>query len=716
MATGLWQRHRAAWCGLGVWTGMALSGEVLAEEVRPHVQLGEIHIGDQYTASADTQYRAGSSSTADKMETPYLQQSQTVDTVTAQELKDQTPQTLEDVIKFMPGVVVNNNFGGTQDALMKRGFGGTDDGGVLRDGIRTSTGRNFQRVTTERVELLKGPASLLYGMQEPGGVINVISKKPTYQWQSTLGGTLSDQGGGDGFFDVSGPLGDSGFAFRLIGQHKDEDYWRNFGANKNKLIAPSLSFEGEDLSFLASYEYSDYSNTLDRGAVLFNGHHVGSRDDRVDEKWARAQGQRQYFSTVTEYRFTPDSSLRLSTGWNFDHYNDYQADPNAYNGQTSELRRRFRRNVGANKENAYVALDWINKTQLFGLHHEWLLGADYESTRDAYGDFIDGPVQGGFFPDRPVYGLLQPTGPINNGNSDGYTRIKGQSFYLKDNIHLTDKWIVSPGLRFQQFSIKTGSGRPFAVGTDEDEGKALPFLGVVYQVRDDFSLYGNYSQSFRPNELEPGDTFSGSYKPETGRQYELGAKYDSGDWTSSLAIYDIRKKNVQQVAGVDDAGDTIQRLAGEVGSRGLEWSLNGQLNDDWSVIANYAYTDAKIRKDTPQTEGNRVYNVARHVAGTYLTYQWPSKVLSGDLRLGAGARYVGKRAGDLANSFELDDYTTVDAFVSWKTSHLLGKETSVQLNATNLTDQGYFVSSGGNPRRVSWGEGRTVRLSTEVSF
>lgn len=703
-------------CQLGVWGGLALCGSALAQSDDKALELGAVRIDGQAHQVPGETYRAGSSSMADKTDTPWLQQSQGVETVTEQALQDQTPNTLEDVIKFMPGINVNNNFGGTQDALLKRGFGGTDDGGVLRDGMRTSTGRNFQRVTTERVELLKGPASLLYGMQEPGGVINVISKKPTYEWQSRLGGSLSEHGGGDGYFDVSGPLGDSGFAFRLIGQNKDEDYWRNFGANKNKLIAPSLSYESEKLSFLANYEYSDYSNTLDRGAVLFNGHHVGSRDHRLDEKWTRAEGQRQYLSTIIEYRFTPDSRLRLSTGWNYDQYNDYQADPNAYNGTTGELRRRFRRNVGAHKENAYAALDWISTQELLGMRHELLSGADTESIRDAYGDFIDGAVQGGFYPSNPAYGTLQPVGPLNPGNSDGYTRVKGHSLYLKDNIHLTDRWILAPGLRYQTYSIKYGSGRPFELGTDEKESKALPFLGLVYQASNNLSLYANYSQSFRPNEVEAGNTFNGSYKPETGRQYEVGAKYDNGGWTSSLAVYDIRKENVQQVAGIDDNGDTIQRLAGEVESQGLEWSLNGALNEQWSVMANYAYTDASIRKDTPQTEGNRVYNVARHVGGAYLTYRLPVRVLDGELRLGAGARYVGKRAGDLANSFELDDYTTVDAFAAWKTNRLLGKETLLQLNVVNLTDQGYFVSSGGNTRRVSWGEGRTVRLSGEVRF
>lgn len=708
--------YRPTLHSLGLCGSLALSSPGFAAEPVAALQLGEVRIEGEQEKSDAQSYRARSSSTADKTDTPFLEQTQAVETVTAQVLQDQAAQTLEDVIKFMPGIAVNNNFGGTQDALMKRGFGNTDDGGVLRDGIRTSVGRNFQAVTTERVELLKGPASLLYGMQEPGGVINVISKKPVFQARHSLGGTLSDQGGGETHFDTSGPLGDSGFAFRLIGQHKDEDYWRNFGANKIDLIAPSLAYEGDNLSFLAAYEYADYSNTLDRGAVLSEGHHVGSRDHRLDEKWARAEGQRQQLNTTTEYRLDDDTRLRLATGWNYDQYNDYQADPSAYDASTGELRRRFRRNVGAHRENAYVSFDWIATRNWAGLRHDVLLGSDYESIRDAYGDFIDGPVTGGFYPDAPVYDQLPPSGPVNPNNSDGYTRIKGQALYAKDNIHLTDRWILAPGVRYQHYDIRSGSRRPFVEATDERQGKALPFLGVVYQWRPDLSFYGNYAQSYRPNEIDAGSVFIGSYKPETGRQYELGAKYEHGGWQSTVAVYDIRKKNVQQNAGTDANGDTLQRLAGEVRSRGLEWSLNGQLSEQWDIIANYAYTDAHIEKDTEQTEGNRVYNVPRHVGGAFLAWRMPAQVLGGELRLGAGSRYVGQRAGDLANSFELDSYTTVDAFAAWKTQRLLGSETTVQLNVVNLTDQGYFVSSGGNPRRVSWGEGRTFRLHGEVSF
>lgn len=707
---------RAGIVPLGVCTSLVISCTVLASEVAP-LQLPSTQVDGVQSSADDTDYRAGYSSTADKTETAFLQQSQTVDTVTPQQLKDQAPQTLEDVIKFMPGVVVSNNFGGTQDSFIKRGFGNSDDGGVLRDGVRMPIGRNFQRVTTERVEMLKGPASLLYGMQEPGGVINVITKKPQYQWNSTLGGTLSDQGGGDGWFDVTGPLGDTGFAFRLIGQNRDENYWRNFGQNTSRLVAPSLAYESDDLSFLAAYEYNDYSNTLDRGAVFYNGHHVGSRDKRLDEKWTRAQGQRQSFNTTTEYRLDPASRVRLTTGWVYDHYNDYQADPSEYRPATGELTRRFRRNVGANRENAYLSLDWIGSRTWHGIDHDLVTGVDYETRREANGDFLQSRNVGGFYPADPQYGLLPPTGTVNPSNTNGKNHIKGQSLYVKDTVHLGEKWILAPGLRYQHYSIDSGAGLDFKQTTDEGESRLLPFLGLVYQMRDDLSAYANYSQSFAPNEMESGTTFEGTYKAETGRQYEVGLKYDNGDWTSQLALYDILKKNVQQNTGeLDEFGNMVQRLAGEVQSRGLEWSMTGRLSAQWSVIANYAYTDARIKKDTEQTEGNRLFNVARHVGGAYLTYEVPADIFSGRLRLGSGARYVGKRAGDISNSFELPGYTTVDAFVSWKSSHLLGKETSLQLNAGNLTDRSYFVASGGNTRRVSWGEGRTLRLTGEVSF
>lgn len=662
----------------------------------------------------DSSYRAAESAIGDKFETPFLEQTQTAYSVNRQVLDDFAVSDLEETIKFVPGITVGNSFGGTQDSLVKRGFGNGSDGGVLRDGIRTSEGRNFNSVTTERVEVLKGPASLLYGMQEPGGVINVISKKPTYQWRSTLGGQLSDQGGGSGYFDLSGPLGETGFAFRLIGQHKEEDYWRNFGVNRDKLVAPSLAFESEAFSANLSYEYSDYTSVLDRGAFLYNGHAVGDRHHRLDEHWTRIDGRRQYASLALEYRFSESSRLRFNYGWNKNAYSDYQADPNAYNPATGELRRRFRSNPDVERSRNYASLDWLNDLELGGMRHELALGVDHERHDESNGFFYQGPNVWGFDPDSPHYGDLEQAEVVNPSNSQMRSRVRMQSAYVKDNIHLGERWILSLGLRHQRFRQQDSAGIPSQNGTDLDKSKNLPFVGLVYKLNEEFSLYGNYSESYKPNVIASGTRVEGGSSPEEGRQYEVGLRYDNG-WLSGLvALFDIRKENIQTTETVN--GEQVTRAIGEARSRGLEASLNGQLGERWNLIANYAYTDTKVLKDTPANEGNELLNVAHNVAGLFLSYDLPQSLLPGDLRIGGGARYVGSREGDSANSFELAGYTTYDAFATWTLPNLIGKQTELQLNVDNLTDKKYFISSGGTSNRVSWGAARTATLSATVDF
>ncbi|ASL24881.1 TonB-dependent siderophore receptor [Azotobacter chroococcum] len=686
-------------------------------EVQPLAETGTSMALDAISvseAAEDSSYRAAESAIGDKFETPFLEQTQTAYSVNRQVLDDFAVSDLEETIKFVPGITIGNSFGGTQDSLVKRGFGNGSDGGVLRDGIRTSEGRNYNSVTTERVEVLKGPASLLYGMQEPGGVINVVSKKPTYHWRSTLGGQLSSEGGGSGYFDVSGPLGESGFAFRLIGQHKDEDYWRNYGVNRDKLVAPSLAFESEAFSANLSYEYSDYTSVLDRGAFFYNGHAVGDREHRIDEHWTRIDGQRQYASLAMEYRFSPTSRLRFNYGWNENAYSDYQADPNAYDPATGELRRRFRSNPDVERTRNYASLDWLNELELGGLRHELSLGADHERHDESNGFFYQGPNTWGFDPDSPHYGDLKQVEVVNPSNSQQRSRVRMLSAYVKDNIHIGERWILSLGLRHQRFRQRDWAGIPTQIGTNLNKSKNLPFVGLVYKLDDEFSLYANYSESYKPNVIASGTLVESGSDPEEGRQYEIGLRYDNG-WLSGLvALFDIRKENIQTTETIN--GEQVTRAVGEARSRGLEASLNGQLGERWNLVANYAYTDTEVLEDTPANEGNELLNVAHNVAGLFLSYDLPQSVLPGTFRLGGGARYVGSREGDMANSFELSGYTTYDAFVTWTLPNLIGKKTELQLNVDNLTDKEYFISSGGTSNRVSWGAARTATLSATVDF
>lgn len=449
-------------------------------------------------------YAATDSSMGDKRATPFLEQTQTTNVVTHQTLVDFAPQTMEDMAKYVPGMVVGNNFGGTQDSLIKRGFGSNDDGSILRDGVRMPVGRNYQGDTTERVELLKGPASLFYGMQEPGGVINVITKAPDFhRLGANFGTQWSSLGGGNGHLDFTGPLGRD-FAFRLIGGFRNENYWRNFGANKQVLVAPTLNWRHDRWDGALSYEFADYHNVLDRGAVFVGNNPVSGPQKRLDEAWTASFGARHLIASHLGYRLGAHDRLRLSGGYNRDDYHDRQADPSSYNPRTGILMRRYRSNSGTLRANGSAALDYIGTHELWRMKHEITAGADYENRNQDQGAFYQSANQGGFNPSRPVYGGLAPTGRLNPASSNLQQNINSASEYLKDNIHLTKSLIASGGVRYQWFALRYGSGIPFVETTNTSYTKPLPFAALVWQPFTSVSLYGDYSQSFGANLLSAG--------------------------------------------------------------------------------------------------------------------------------------------------------------------------------------------------------------------
>ncbi|MGB4073362.1 MAG: TonB-dependent siderophore receptor [Pseudomonas sp.] len=659
------------------------------------------------TREDQTSYSASTASTASKSAVPIMQEAQAVQVVTEQVIEDFQVQSLDDAMKFVSGMTQSNTLAGTQDGFVKRGFGTNADGSILRDGIRSSLSRNFS-ATTERVEVLKGPASLLYGALEPGGLINVISKQPEYQRSSQISGETSNEGGGNLMLDTTGPLGDSGFAYRLIAERQHEDYWRNFGADNHTLVAPSLSWSGDDLRITLAYEHKEYSTPVDRGTVIINGKPANTEyNARFNERWAKAEGTDELFTAKAEYQLNPDWLSRLTYGWNNERYDYAEARPNALNATTGAL---SRRSDGSEHDNQtqYLAWDWIGNASVLGQQHDLLLGIDTEQVDNFRGDTYRGPAVGGFNIYRPVYGKLAEPSLLNTAQSDRSDELHSRSLYVKDNWHLDEQWILVAGGRYQHFEqlVEQGRGSSYVKTTDLQDNTFLPFGGLVYQLNQQVSLYGNYSRSFVPNasDADTGQAFD----PEEGRSYELGIKLDLGNaLTASAALFDIEKENVV----VSNNGTS--QAAGKVGSQGVEIDISGRLAERWELLGTYAYTDTEILDD-PANQGNELVNAAQNIASLYLTHHLALPSDAGQWRVGGGARYVGERAGDNANSFWLDSYTVADAFISWE-SQLLGDKTRLQLNARNLFDQEYYPSSGGN-LRVAVGEPREVRLSASVDF
>ncbi|KPX92790.1 TonB-dependent siderophore receptor [Pseudomonas meliae] len=654
-------------------------------------------------------YSAESTSTASKSDVPIKEEAQSVNVVTPQTIADYNVRSLDDAMKFVSGVSQGNTLGNTKDSVIKRGFGTNDDGSILRDGVRSVVSKNFG-ATTERVEVLKGPASLLYGAMEPGGVINVISKQPQYVQSTTLSGSAYSEGGGSFGIDTTGPLGDSGLAYRLVAERQSEDYWRNYGVDQHTLIAPSLSWTGERASLTFAYEYNDYISPFDRGTVFTGGHPADiSYDKRLDEKWANTVGISETATARFEYQLSDDWKTRLTYGWNNDRYSLSIAQPSTLS--SSGVLRRQTNGGHYDYETRYASWDFIGKQEILGQQHDLLIGAEQEDSDKYRGKTYRNTAQNGFNIFSPSYGSLAEPSVVSTTTSNLSNQLTSSSLYLKDNWHLNDRWILVLGGRYQHYDqyIKQGLGASRVTNLDKNDDVFLPMAGLVFKVNEDLSLYGNYSRSFVPNDdvNDDGTTFD----PEEGRSYEVGAKYALAPALNlNLAVFDIEKKNVVTPTGVTG----VSEAAGKVGSQGVELDVTGRIAERWDMIGTYAYTHTEVLDD-PSNKGNRLSQAPKHTASLYLTHhlQVPSGL--GDWHAGGGARYVGERAGDDANTFYMSSYTVADAFLRWE-GPMAGYKTRLQLNVDNLFDKQYYPSSTGSQLQVNVGEPRTARLSASVTF
>ncbi|MFP1807660.1 TonB-dependent siderophore receptor [Lonsdalea quercina] len=666
------------------------------------------------SSAKETGYQPHKTVTGTRTESRLLDVPQAVNVVPQQVLQDWSATNIDEALYNVSGITQSNTLGGTQDALIKRGFGDNRDGSIFHDGVRSIQARNFTP-TSERVEVLKGPASMLFGMGEPGGVINVITKKPELVQKTHIEGWNSSFNGGGGQLDVTGPISDSGLAYRMIVDHDETDYWRNFGRNRQTTIAPSLMWYGEDTTLRVAYEHQEYLTPFDRGTVIDSrtGKPVDvPRDRRFDETYNATRGDQDTLTFQADHNLSDRWKTSLTYAYSRNRYNDNQARATKYNATTGDLTRQADSTGYAHSQSQAVQLTLNGDIDWGQTNHQLLFGVDHEADRTYRGDMIRGTAVTNFNVYNPVYGLLPASTSVSAADSDQRENVDSTGVFMQDAIRLDANWMLLGGLRYDHFDVMSGKGRPFVTNTDGSYGRLVPRAGVVYNLTSYSSLYASYSESFKPNTSIA--TQIGALPPELGKSYEIGAKLDLPNRiTANIALFDIHKRNV--MVSEDVGGETVTRTAGKVRSQGVELDMAGKLTDSLSLIGSYAFTDARVTSD-PDNNGNRMPNAARHTASLFLTQDFGNLGLhSGDnLRVGAGARYVGRRAGDAANSFTLDDYTVADAFVSYSLP-INGYAVKWQVNVKNLFDKTYYPSSGSN-LRVAVGERREVMLRASVDF
>ncbi|WP_313325362.1 TonB-dependent siderophore receptor [Pseudomonas qingdaonensis] len=694
--------------------------------VEPLAQAGALNLEPTTVSSQQDSvgsYQPPATSAIMRSQVPNLEIPQAINVVPAQVLADQAPRNLDDALSNVSGITQGNNFGATADTVMKRGFGDNRDGSIMRDGMPLVQGRSLN-ASTERVEVLKGPASLLYGIQDPGGVINVVSKRPQLQRYNAVNLRGSSYGSGKngsgGGLDSTGALGDSNFAYRLVLDHEDEDYWRNFGTHRETLVAPSLAWFGEDTQVQLAYEHREFLYPFDRGTAIDprTNHPLNIPSTRrLDEPFNNMEGRSDLYRLEVDHQLADDWKLHFGYSFNRETYDASQVRVTAVDPAKGTLTRNLDGTRGALSSDRFATVSLDGKLQLAGMQHDVLVGVDDEYRKVFRADLIRGARNTFDYLD-PVYGQVQPGTAVRDSDSDQTDKLRSNSLFFQDSIHLDEHWILVAGARYQQFDQYAGRGRPFKANTDNSGQAWVPRAGLVYKVDDTLSFYGSYTESFKPNSsiapMTGGLVLDSSIAPEEGKSWELGAKLDlPGAITGSVALFDITKRNVL-VANFDTAtGDTLYSSAGEVKSRGLEMDLTGQVSERWSLIGSYAFTDAQVSQD-PKLKGNRLQNVARHTGSLSAVYDVGSLFGGDRLRVGAGARYVGERAGNAENDFDLPAYTVADAFASYET-RLDEHKVRFQLNVKNLFDKTYY-SSAVNRYFVAVGDSRQVSLSSTLEF
>ncbi|QBF26593.1 TonB-dependent siderophore receptor [Pseudomonas tructae] len=651
-------------------------------------------------------YLATRASSATKTDTALLETTQSISVVTRDRLTAQGAQTVSDGLGYTAGVhagVAGNN--PTDNTIMVRGFQQIN-ANAYTDGLRNNQIGYYapEPWGMERIEVLKGPASVLYGQGSPGGTVNFVSKRPTFAAHREVGFSTGSDNRLQTYTDVGDVLDQHNtLAYRLVALGRDADNSIDGIKDDRVYVAPSLTWapdEDTSLTILASYQRNKNLFTSNMPYSLFDGSNPNGRVPR--------------HRSLNEPGFDAEKSEQTSLGYEFSHaLNDtWTLRQNArythFTGYEHQLYRNSAVIAGTTLNRYYQLRDYGNDNfavdnQLLGkfdtgpLNHTLLGGVDYQHSRRS------NDVQTG---DAPAINIYSPDRSVVIDTSR-YTSLLGTSeksrqlgVYLQDQIKL-GKWVASLGGRYDWASQDTDS-RTYSVASGRTTGGLTTLdaddftgrLGLGYLFDSGVFPYISYSESFIPTS---GTDRSGSpFEPETARQYEVGVKYQPSGYDSYLTVaaFDLRRQNVLTT---DVSAPSYSVQEGEVTSRGIEVEAVLKPASGLNVIASWSLNDVEVSQDNPNAAGmsNKGKTPARtpkHLASLWSDYTVQGGLFAG-LGFGAGVRYTGSTFGDAQNTFKVPDYTVMDAMLSYD----FGKADAsldglkAQLNVKNLTDKYYIA-------------------------
>jgi len=649
---------------------------------------------DQSGAITANGYVATSTHSATKTDTPILETPQSVSTVTQQQLEDRKPQALLDAVAYTPGVRVGSyGFDPRYDAFTIRGIDMTYTG-VFRDGLRQVNSPNglfrLEPYGLEGITILRGPAASIYGASSTGGIVDLISKRPTFLPFREAEVQTGSYGRIQGNFDLSGPVNaDNTFFYRLTGLVRDAGTQLDAVPDDRVFIAPAFTWKPNDATTLTILgEYMD--STTGGSAAYVNNYEL----DENGVPTGRVIGATRGFEGDPRYNDYNQKQGRI--GYDFEHH---------FNDMFT-LRQRLRFSaLGTNQE--YYALGYGS-----GLVREnnWGIVSDAHLESRVRTGAVDHTILTGLDISRLSYRNRLALEDVPIGTDPTFVYQRDRETQTLTGIYLQDQ------LKWQNWRLTLGGRHDWLTSDFESNGAEFDRNDSKFTWRaalgyvTDFGLapYVSYGTSFTPN---PGTVLDGSVaEPTTGEQIELGVKYDLPGYNASLraAIFDLRQDNAVIYQVVDGLNQQIQL---DVHARGFEIEGVASLAEGLNLQASYTYTDAEIVRLTPDTEGNQLTGVPYHMASVWLDYTFQEGPARG-LGIAGGIRSVGASFGDNLNRaiIENDPRTYLDASIRYDLENINPslKGLRFQVNATNLLDEDGQVCTS---NYCYWDEGRKVIAS-----
>lgn len=651
---------------------------------------------------------ATSSSTGTKSRATLLENPQSVSVVTSKEMEQRGVKTVSEAIQYMPGTSTDQlGMDNQTEWISLRGFSSPTS---FLDGLRLNPTWQVEPYGLDRVEVLRGPASVLYGESIPGGITGMVSKRPSQERGGEAQFQLGNEHRVQGAFDVTGPVDDnSKWLYRVVGLVRDSDSAVDYVKNDRLFLAPSLTWRPSadtSLTIMAQVQrdkigflpqYLPMSGTLlpNPNGKIPRSRYAGEPDR---ENYLREQAGIGY---ALEHRFNDTFTLQQNVRYEkvsqkFDTVTAYGLQPD----QRTVRRRLYDADQSANDFS--VDTNLATRFTTGPLQHTLLTGVEYTHQEYDYVHWICGtaacapPID--IF--NPVYG--QPIQRPSTPTSDILQHQERLGLYTQDQIKL-DRLVLTLGGRWdtvKQRNLDRATGLTERNKDNAFTGRA----GAAYLFDNGVTPYASFAQSFQPTGglLYPGKPA----KPVTGEQVEMGLKYQPQGQESfiGIAAYTLKQQNMV-TEDPDNPGFIVQSAHTQV--RGAELEAKLALSRQLSVLLSYTFTNAKYTRSNDNNEGNQVSGTPRSQAAAWLDYTFAEAAPG--MSVGAGIRYVGDKFGNASNTIRIPSYTVIDAALRYDMRHLGGfwKNVSLSVNANNLFDRDY-VAICTSTSRCYFGAPRTV--------